>query len=729
MNHKIRIIAFVAALIAVKHDLNAQWMPAADLMVGTFTAFAADSQQNVFGVSNDKIYLNDSPEPGFTDANVLISGTEFPDQSYTLLSTWSKGVFKTHGNLAWQPAGSGLTKNPIRAFAILPGKFSGISVYAGSEGSGVYVSNDNAASWSPSNIGIESFNISALGGKASTLLAGTEQGMYRSNDRGATWQQVNTGMTVPNRKVFLSDINSIVTSGNNFLIGLSKYKYPGTFDVSGVYLSTDDGQSWISLNNGLIDTNVNALAVVGNKLFAATNSGVFVSTNNGASWSLSNHNLPAEPVYCLFYHAGSLLVGSRAGLYESLDLGNSWGHHSVKSGSGAYEISTLTASGSSLFAGTSYYDSNSDSAHGVYRSTDEGGSWEAVNNGLPQHSVTTGFAAIGSKIICASAGNSPHWEVSAGGGLFESTDDGGSWQRVHNWPRQDSLTGVIGVIQGVLFVSGSRSTDNGVTWQPSGFNSNSGSQTSFASAGSVSFAGGPTLNGFPLTNALYRSTDSGYSWTAYDTIYADDVTAIGNTVYAAARFQGKYRNWSGIEFSTDRGNTWSRMDTTGLPFSFLNVGNLRVFSIGEHLFNGNHGLHMWNDTTSTWMDVSQGLYPNAGVGAVTVLGDKVFIVSSGSIWYRALIELIGRSRLAVLPSVKHELRLSPNPTTGIISVHNSSANILHVTVSSILGESILELEHPNAPEFTLDLSKLPPGTYFARFSLPNEVVTRKILKE
>ncbi|MFI5264945.1 MAG: T9SS type A sorting domain-containing protein, partial [Candidatus Kapaibacterium sp.] len=73
--------------------------------------------------------------------------------------------------------------------------------------------------------------------------------------------------------------------------------------------------------------------------------------------------------------------------------------------------------------------------------------------------------------------------------------------------------------------------------------------------------------------------------------------------------------------------------------------------------------------------------------------------------------------------------LSPNPTTGIITVHNAPANILHVTVSSILGESIIELTHPNAPEFTLDLSKLPPGTYIARFSMANEVITRKILKE
>jgi hypothetical protein len=81
-----------------------------------------------------------------------------------------------------------------------------------------------------------------------------------------------------------------------------------------------------------------------------------------------------------------------------------------------------------------------------------------------------------------------------------------------------------------------------------------------------------------------------------------------------------------------------------------------------------------------------------------------------------------------IPTVD-DFSLSPNPTTGIIIVHNSPTNLLHVTISSILGESVLELAHPNAPEFTLDLSKLPPGTYFARFSLPSAVITRKLVKE
>jgi len=77
-----------------------------------------------------------------------------------------------------------------------------------------------------------------------------------------------------------------------------------------------------------------------------------------------------------------------------------------------------------------------------------------------------------------------------------------------------------------------------------------------------------------------------------------------------------------------------------------------------------------------------------------------------------------------------QLAIRPNPVNGnFVTIYNAPPNILHVTISNLLGETVLELPHPNAPEFTLDLSKLPPGTYIARFALPKAIITRKIIKE
>ena len=51
--------------------------------------------------------------------------------------------------------------------------------------------------------------------------------------------------------------------------------YGATFN-SGVFISTDQGESWIAVNEGLTSLGVRALAVGGGKLFAGTfGSGVF----------------------------------------------------------------------------------------------------------------------------------------------------------------------------------------------------------------------------------------------------------------------------------------------------------------------------------------------------------------------------------------------------------------------------------------------------------------------
>jgi hypothetical protein len=85
-------------------------------------------------------------------------------------------------------------------------------------------------------------------------------------------------------------------------------------------------------------------------------------------------------------------------------------------------------------------------------------------------------------------------------------------------------------------------------------------------------------------------------------------------------------------------------------------------------------------------------------------------------------------------SVKSDLTavpitLSPNPTSGILTVQGLPSDRITVSVFNTLGETVMTQRNPIAPDFTLDLSKLDPGTYYIRFSLPNSVVTKKIIKK
>jgi photosystem II stability/assembly factor-like uncharacterized protein len=70
--------------------------------------------------------------------------------------------------------------------------------------------------------------------------------------------------------------NVIAIDGSNIFAGTEK---------NGVFRSTDNGNSWISVNYGLTNYNIRALAICGSTIFAATyDCGIFQSTDNGDSW-------------------------------------------------------------------------------------------------------------------------------------------------------------------------------------------------------------------------------------------------------------------------------------------------------------------------------------------------------------------------------------------------------------------------------------------------------------
>jgi hypothetical protein len=74
-------------------------------------------------------------------------------------------------------------------------------------------------------------------------------------------------------------------------------------------------------------------------------------------------------------------------------------------------ITALAVNGSNIFAAVDW--------KGVYHSTNNGTSWNAVNSGLPTTSDITSLAVSGSSIFAGTTGH--------GDGVFRSTDNGTSW--------------------------------------------------------------------------------------------------------------------------------------------------------------------------------------------------------------------------------------------------------------------------------------------------------------
>ena len=79
------------------------------------------------------------------------------------------------------------------------------------------------------------------------LFAGSYgDGVFRSSDNGDNWIEVNNGLTAPFVLSFATN-----ASGDIFA---------GTYFGNGVFRSTDNGDSWNEKNNGLIATEVRTIA-------------------------------------------------------------------------------------------------------------------------------------------------------------------------------------------------------------------------------------------------------------------------------------------------------------------------------------------------------------------------------------------------------------------------------------------------------------------------------------
>ena len=244
------------------------------------------------------------------------------------------------GSGTWQPVYSFGTGAIVYTLI-----YDGNTIYAGTWGGKIFKSSDAGKTWTLLNAGMNASFIWSLNISGGYVFAATEKGVYKFN--GSSW--ILTSLSG-------KDVHTL-TSKSGII-------YAGTWGF-GVYMSSDNGTTWTSINNGFGGfLAIQALTMVSNgDLFASSiGGGIFKLTHGTTTWS----RVANSYVWTLGSTSTAIFAGTYGdGLYRSLDNGATWTKLSSLNITFVYSIS--------VDASNKIYVSSITS--GVQVSSDNGNTW------------------------------------------------------------------------------------------------------------------------------------------------------------------------------------------------------------------------------------------------------------------------------------------------------------------------------------------------------------------
>ena len=239
------------------------------------------------------------------------------------------------------------------------------------------------------------------------IFAATRKGVFISTDYGNLWTEVNNGLpaTWINGEKYI-DIFSLISNGEYILAGTA----------GGLYASIDDGANWIGPQSGLNEMVV-ALALKDSNLYAGTyweihpsqGGHVFLSTNNGIDWNISSNGLPDKIINDFSTTEENIFVSVNDynGIYKSSDYGANWfSSYSIESSLPYCLLTYALENVNYLFVGN-YYPNND--GRSIYLSTNEGVDWVSISEGLPSSPSTIVWSLAANTEYLFAAVNSIVW--------------------------------------------------------------------------------------------------------------------------------------------------------------------------------------------------------------------------------------------------------------------------------------------------------------------------------
>jgi photosystem II stability/assembly factor-like uncharacterized protein len=243
-----------------------------------------------------------------------------PGQDMVIAFVNTHGLFSAPSNSdQWTPLGTGVDNRMTQIVADPDPANAQTFWESGSYGThGVYRTDDNGTTFDALGdvAHVDYISIDFTDPDRATILAGGHESstVHVTKDGGATWDELPG---LPADVGFTS--SPYVIDANTFLVG--SYQGPG----SGVYRSTDAGQSWEKVFDGpvvgpVIDTAGKL------RLLQQNGAGVITSTDGGVTWTAKPAGgvLAQQAVELLALPDGSIASWSPTGVVVSADDGQRW---------------------------------------------------------------------------------------------------------------------------------------------------------------------------------------------------------------------------------------------------------------------------------------------------------------------------------------------------------------------------------------------------------------------
>ena len=263
---------------------------------------------------------------------------------------------------------------------------------------------------------------------------------------------------------------------------------------------------------------------------------------------------------------------------------------------------------------------------GVFRSTDSGGSWQTRNAGLPCCFVTALALDPRAPATLYAAVN--------GSGVQISTDAGATWNAAGTAPNAYINTlAASAATAGTLFVGTNagvfRSTNSGSSWQA--FNSGLPAVMNVrtlalhpTAAGTLYAAGQP---------GVFKSTDNGATWAASNAgLTTPDVQAIAlDTLTPATLYAGTYGG--GVFKSANGGASWAAVNT-GISYPFLTSLALDPLVPGTVYAGTFFGVFKSTNGGESWSALNSGL-TNLNAAALAAAGGTAYAATTTAVYKTA----------------------------------------------------------------------------------------------